>query len=159
MFAPPSGTNRLWCELWNLNYVPGTLSPLAGARAPDPRYPRPTPSIFITAWRGLFNSFSWGNLHLFKDPDACLVPAHSVCWNGASWKDRSLLLASAHRGTRCKCSRRQWACSFGGSAPGTPLPSTGWGMSYQRRCHNIPVLFKLSNDAVILWGILLLGQI
>lgn len=126
MFALWSGTNGLWCELSILNYVLGTLSPLAGAYLMSGhKAPR-----------------------LFKDPDACLVSTHSVSWKGAPWKDCHQRPQRNGAELQQDGARRQWAWGFGGSAPGTPPPSTGCSMSYQRGCHNTPVLFKLLNDAV-----------
>lgn len=63
---------------------------------------------------------------------ACCSPAptEKLCGTAAGWGKETMGL------------------SFGGSAPGTPLPSTGCRMSYQRGCHNTPVLFKLPNHAV-----------
>lgn len=91
---------------WTLDSVLPTLSPLAETymmsghdKARDPRTPSPTPSTFITAWRGLFNSLSWGNLPLVLIFSEILTPV--------SFQLRVLkrLLAGAPRETTWNCSR------------------------------------------------------
>lgn len=105
-------------------------------------------SSVLSAWRGLFSSLSWGNL-----PPALIFSKRLPRFNTLDVLKRSaaerLPPAARQRPQRNHVelqqdgARRQWAWSFGGSAPGTPLPSTGCSMSYQRGCHNIPVFFQV----------------